>query len=65
MVLAAFRRACRSLEAPETFRPDGYEYPVTYYRPETLARAYETATRQLSFLGQEPDPGGWRRQRSE
>ena len=64
MALAAFRRACRSLEAPETFRPDGHDYPVTYYRPETLARAYEPAPRQLSFLGQEPVPGGWRRQRS-
>ena len=63
-VLAAFRRECRRLEAPETFRPDGYDYPAAYYGPETLARAYETTTRQLSFLGQEPVPGGWRRQRS-
>ena len=46
--------ACRSRETPQGWRPDGYDWPVPYFTPETIAAAYEEVTKQLSFIH---DPG--------
>lgn len=50
-VLRAFRAACRQIEAPELFRPEGTDYPSAYFSPYTLAAAYTKVTRQLTFFG--------------
>lgn len=60
-VLNNLRAICKSLEAPEEFRPDGYEHPCLYFSPYTIAAAYDQATRQLSFFSREAAPGYHRR----
>lgn len=45
---------CARLAVAERWRPDGYDWPVPYYIPEVIERAYEEVTRQLSFIH---DPG--------
>lgn len=52
-VLRAFRAACRQIEAPEMFRPEGTDYATAYFSPYTLAAAYAKVTRQLTFFGGE------------
>lgn len=49
-LMRALHDACRDREEPEKFRPDGCDYPFTYYSPYTIAAAYDEVTRQLSFL---------------
>jgi hypothetical protein len=51
-VLAHFRAACKRIEVPEAWRPDGAEYLTPYFSPYTLAAAYEDVTRQLSFFSE-------------
>jgi phage anti-repressor protein len=55
-VMDHLRAACRRREEPETWRPEGYDWPVPYYMPETIAMAYEEITRQLSFINDPPVP---------
>lgn len=52
-VLTNLRAACRRIETAEDFRPDGYDYPLPYYMPDTIATAYEQVTRQLSFFARD------------
>lgn len=49
-VMDAFKAACRRLEEPQKFTPQGMDYPLFYYTLTTLDTAYVQATRQLSFL---------------
>ena len=53
-LMSLLNAACRRKETPESWRPDGYDWPVPYYTAETIAAAYEEVTKQLYFLH---DPG--------
>lgn len=44
----AFQQKCRALEPPERFQPKGAPYAWSYYSPETIAKAYGLAIRQLA-----------------
>jgi hypothetical protein len=44
------RAACRDIETPEKFRPEGFEYQFSYFSPYTIATAFDHVTRQLSFI---------------
>ena len=54
-VMDVFKYECRRLEEPEMFQPEGVRFPWAYYGSYTLATAYETATRQLSFIEEARD----------
>lgn len=54
-VLDNFRAACRRTEEAVWYRPESFDYQLPYYTPETLARAYAEATKQLSFLLPAPE----------
>jgi hypothetical protein len=62
-VLAHLRAACREHEAPELFRPDGFDYPLPYFSHDTIAAAYEQVTRQLSFFARESRIPGYKQGR--
>ena len=51
---------CRVIEVPAMFRPEGLDYPLPFYTPETIARAYTEVTRQISFLSEAPSRYGRR-----
>ena len=40
----------KQLQEPEKFTPEHLGYPLIYYSPGVIARAYEEATRQLSLI---------------
>jgi hypothetical protein len=44
------KQECRRLQEPKRFRPEGSDYPLLYYTPDILEKAYALATRQLSFI---------------
>ena len=49
-ILKYLKAECKRIEDPERFRPDGCDYPLLYYAPETIERAYAIATKQISFI---------------
>ena len=53
-LMGQLNAACRRRENAERWRPDGYDFQIPYYTPETIAAAYDEVTRQISFLH---DPG--------
>ena len=53
-LMGQLNAACRRREEAERWRPDGYDFAVPYYTPETIAAAYDEVTRQISFIH---DPG--------
>ena len=56
-LMQLLRDACSRRERPALFRPEGMDWPLRYYNPETIADAYEEATRQLRFLIHDPGVG--------
>ena len=48
------REACSRRERPAEFRPEGMDWPLRYYRSETIGDAYDEVTRQLRFLTYDP-----------
>ena len=53
-LMQLLRDACNRRERPALFRPEGMDYPLRYYTPNTIAGAYEEVTRQLRFLIHDP-----------
>lgn len=53
-LMQLLRDACNRRERPTLFRPEGMDYPLRYYMPNTIADAYEEVTRQLRFLIHDP-----------
>lgn len=50
----AMKARCKTIEPPVMFRPEGMDYPLPFYTPETIARAYTEVTRQISFIHEAP-----------
>lgn len=48
------RASCNQRERPAEFRPEGMDWPLRYYKVNTIVEAYEEVTRQLRFLIHDP-----------